>query len=177
VLWLAANLGVRLDWGLVLPATILGVGTLLVLGGRHVRIGGIVAIGVLAALATLVLPLAPSSPAIAIGDQRVVVTDEAELAGTYSHGIGELVVDLSALELPSGTTFLVVESAVGDVTVVVPQGVAITGGVTVGIGEIDAFGARREGVRPALRLDVPGRDDRVLDLEVRALVGAVEVRR
>ena len=176
-LWLAAQNGLRLDWGIVLPAVILAVGVLLLLGGRHVRVGGVVAVGLLAAALTLVLPLAPRSVAIAAGDRDVVVTDTAELEPLYAHGVGALVVDLSGLELPPGTTFVEVELAVGEVTVIVPPDVAVTGSVALGVGEIDAFGTDREGLRPTLELDLPGSDDRVLELEVRGLVGEVEVRR
>lgn len=161
----------------MLPVVTLAVGVLLALGGRHVKVGGIVAVGLVAALVTLVLPLAPRDVSVAIGDREVVVVDTADLERRYALGIGSLVVDLSELELPPGTTFLVVESFIGEITVIVPSDVAVTGSVAVGAGEIEAFGTRREGVRPKLELDLPGRGDRVLDLEVRALVGELEVRR
>jgi hypothetical protein len=176
-LWFAAQRGLRLDWGIVLPAVIVAVGVLLLLGGRHVRVGGVIAVGLIAAAATLVLPLAPRSAAVAVGDRAVVVTDTADLESVYAHGVGELVVDLSGLELPPGTTFVDVELAVGEATVIVPPDVAVTGSVALGVGEIEAFGTRREGLRPTLELDLPGSDERVLELGVRGLVGEVEVRR
>lgn len=176
-LWLAAQYGLRLDWGIVLPGVIVAVGVLLLLGGRHVRVGGIVAVGLIAATATLILPLAPSSVSVAIGDVEVVPSGIGDLEASYAHGIGSLVVDLSELDLPPGTTFLDVEFAIGEVTVIVPPDVGVSGSLAIGAGELDAFGTRREGVRPSLELDLPGRDPRVLALEVRGLVGEVRVRR
>lgn len=108
--------------------------------------------------------------------ERIVRPDDlAELAPAYEAGAGRFVFDLTEATWDGAEADLTVDLAAGEVVVIVPEGVAITGSGTVSIGQITAPSGRRGGVGDVERsFDVAGDDGR-LDLDLEVGVGSIRV--
>jgi phage shock protein PspC (stress-responsive transcriptional regulator) len=111
-----------------------------------------------------------------IGDRHERPASAAELKDEYRLGIGQLRLDLTAVELPAGETRVEVDMGFGEVEVTVPEGVAVRASGRAGAGEIDVFGLDAEG--RDVRKDVTDFDFENAErrLVIDARVGAGELR-
>jgi len=165
VVWFLSTLEVfRPNWRILLPAALVAVGALsilLALAGRRVDVVGT---GVLLVVLVVVASVAPSNLSWRVGEQEVRPDSLAELDDRYSHGIGEVTVDLRLLELERDVD-LEVSNGVGEVVVRVPPQAAVEVDARVGVGEAVAgnhastgfnhrLEERLEGEGPTLRLDL-----------------------
>ncbi|ANY07469.1 hypothetical protein AFB00_15520 [Pseudonocardia sp. HH130630-07] len=109
----------------------------------------------------------------------------AQIAPEYRRGTGTIDLDLSRVDLTpaagaDGPVRTRVEVGVGSVTVRVPEGADLLVRGSTGIGDVTVDGQSRTGEDTDLRVDDPGpdgRSGRVLELDLRAEIGAVEVLR
>jgi hypothetical protein len=177
VVWLLSLAGVPMPLEVVLPVALVAVGLALLVwpGGRR---SGLVGVGVVLLVLSLVTAVLPGTVAPSAGDRTYTVTDVAELEGTYDLGAGTLVVDLTGLE-PTGELDLTARVGMGELTVLLPDGVSLRGQARVGMGEVDVLGESRSGVAPTFDLDVDGSDagDGTLTLDLQVGLGQIEVRR
>ncbi|MEQ4205087.1 PspC domain-containing protein [Actinopolymorpha sp. B9G3] len=120
------------------PLGVVGLG--LILGAWFGRTRALIASGVVLALALPAASLADRWPGEAV-DLTLHPTSVSAIQGSYEYGVGELVIDLSAVPFRDGQH---VESSidvgVGDVLVVVPPDVDVIFKGDVGLGEISLFG-------------------------------------
>ena len=174
--WLASLAGVAIPWRQALPVALIVIGVAVLATSRRASRGGLIGLGVAVAIVAVIATLAPGQPAISAGDRTIAPSAGGSLARDYRLGLGSLVVDLSDMELPEGTTTLEVSVLIGEVTVIVPEGVRVVGSARAAVGEVTAFGQTSEGLRPDVVL-ADGTGPRVLRLNVGAVVGSVEVTR
>lgn len=135
----------------------------------------------------LILGMASSSstldinfPAQAIGDRVVRPIGVATLERTYRQGIGNLTIDLSQTGLMDKTTTLTIHQGVGNLDVVVPEGVGVETDVHIGIGHADVLGRRiadGAGVSQHHRTPDFATAEHRVSLQVHLGVGNVEVKR
>lgn len=178
ILWLLALAGVQIDWQLVLPIAVIGIGVLLLTGGRHVAHGGLIAVGIVLTVIALGLSVTPMQLSISAGDRTHTVTEVADLDPSYSLGAGTLTLDLRELDLPSGTTELDASVSFGELVVRVPDDVTVTGTGRTIAGEVVSFGRTTAGLAPRRALTEPGIEDGpILDLQLRTGFGRIEVTR
>ena len=175
-LWLASLAGVSIPWRQALPVALIVIGLVVLATSRRGTQGGLIGLGVAVAVAAVITTLAPGQPAMSAGDRTVTPSSSSALARDYRLGVGTLVVDLSDVELPEGTTSLEVSVMLGEVTVIVPADVRVVGSARAALGEVSALGESSEGVRPEVVLD-DGTGPRVLRLTAGAILGSVEVTR
>ena len=178
VLWLLHLAGVALVWELILPIAVIVIGVVLLAGGRGVARSGLIGLGVVLAVAALVLSVTPMQVSFTVGDRTHTVTDPAELESSYRLGAGTLTLDLRDLELPEGTTELAASVSMGELVVRVPAEVTVTGTGHTLAGEVDSFGRTTAGLAPRRVFDEAGVGGApVLDLELRTGLGRIEVTR
>ena len=77
-----------------------------------------------------------------VGESRVRVTAVEELEDEYRHGIGQIVVDLRALELDGGRHELDLSLGIGEMRVYVPDTISTTADIKVGAGNSRLSGVR-----------------------------------
>lgn len=177
VVWLLALAGVDLPWELLLPLALVGVGVLVLLSPLWRGGSGLVGLGIVLAVIALVVAV-PGSDALSAGDRAYAVTAVDDLQDRYGLGAGTMTLDLRELELPAGTTEVVAGVNLGELVVLVPADVTVTGEGRVFLGEIEHFERTRRGVAPRAAISEPGADEaRVLDLRLRVGLGQIEVRR
>jgi phage shock protein PspC (stress-responsive transcriptional regulator) len=114
-------------------------------------------------------------PGRGIGDRHFVVADPTALRDEYRLGIGTLELDLSGMRFPKGTTHLVMSVDAGDMQLILPPGVTLTGYAEARAGHIDILGREDDGWNADI--DLPGSGQRVLDLEAHVGAGSLRVER
>ena len=182
---IAASAG---DWWNVSGTRMLGIAILIigvgVLAGAITRAGarGLIPLGILAVI--LLIPVTAVDGLVddGVGSTTFRPLTLAELDDTYAHGIGELIVDLSRLDLDGETRDLDIDLGIGELTLLLPDEVGgtleienIAGEIIVNLpgGGNDFSSEGINQIPQVIRL--PGdRGTLVLDVEVD--LGLLEVR-
>ena len=159
------------------PALVLALsGGFLLLGAFWGRAGGLILIGLVAAMVTA---------GVTFGDQwdphstTVVPTDSAQVQSSYSMDVGELVVDLTGVRDPKTLDGreITVDGNVGHLDVQVPDDVTVVAHTHVtGVGGISAFDRKGGGVDTtltAVHSGGPGAPRIVIDVDLH--VGGIDV--
>jgi phage shock protein PspC (stress-responsive transcriptional regulator) len=128
------------------PALALGItAVMLVLGSFWGRAGGLILVGLVAAVATGL-----STAAHSWDEQRLSYAPDtsSEVRGSYELEQGELLLDLSEVGDVEGLDGrdVQVDGGVGRVVVVVPDGVDVSVSANVGVGGVEVFGDRAGGL-------------------------------
>ena len=152
-------------------------------GVARARRGWLRGLGIaVASLAVLLLVLAAGFVAafdVHLGDgvaERTYAPATAdELRAEYELGIGELVFDLRAIELPLGETRLDLRVDAGKIRVLLPEDAAVRTAADAKLGEIDLLGQHVEGWEVEEQVNETG--TRVLVLDASVGIGEIEVRR
>ncbi len=177
VLWLVSLLGVAINWEVLLPVALLTIGVTLLVWPRSAG-SGLVGLGVVLLVVTLIATVLPGSASVSAGDRVYTPSAIAELEEVYDLGAGTLVLDLGELVV-SETTEVGARVGMGDLVVVVPEGVRLEGRARVGMGEVELFGVSSGGIVPSVDLatgEVGARGE-VLTLDLQVGLGQIEVRR
>ncbi len=178
VLWLlqAADV-VESPWGAVLPGALIAIGVAILIEARHGLHGGLVTLGIILTLALSVASLADVPLTGGVGDREHRPAAFAELDSPYELGIGEMTVDLSRVEFPAGETTVRVKQGIGDLTVILPEGVGAVVDWELGVGDITIFesfnqsGVGHDGVESRT-----GQRDATVRVRLSVGIGDVEVR-
>lgn len=150
-------------------------GLMLVVGAFVGRAGGLIPLGLLAAVVMVVLAAStPLSGSMAsVGQTRVTPDRLSQLEDGYAVGMGEIVLDLSATDLDADHE-LDLDLGIGHVRVIVPaEGLEVTGEADIVLGEIRLFGDTHA---DRARFDGPsGTDWPRLEIDVDGRVGQIEI--
>jgi len=188
-LWLLGSFGVSgITFGRTVSATLLVVGTGLVVGAFRGRGRGLVGAGLLLVPVVIVATLAPQVDGIVLtdGDVRERVERPATLAALpaeYEFGAGRTTIDLRGIDgealAAAGRTTLLIEFGVGELIVLLPADVAVEVEATLGIGELAVGDVRVGGIgqERTVRLDGTSPDTGLLVLTVEQGIGSMTVTR
>jgi phage shock protein PspC (stress-responsive transcriptional regulator) len=110
-----------------------------------------------------------------VGDRNYVVAGAQDLHRNYRLGIGDLSVDLRNVTFPAGETQVGARVDVGNLRVVVPQGVALRVHGDAELGQVEVLGRTADGRNVDKKIDQTGK--RVLVLDAHVGVGKVTVTR
>jgi phage shock protein PspC (stress-responsive transcriptional regulator) len=169
-------LDVSARWFLVYAVGVAAVG--IVAGAFFGRVLGPFVLAILLAM-SLAVAWAIDVPARwSAGDRIVSPVSAAQLEEEYRLGAGELVLDLSQLELGGATRRVEASVSVGKLLVLTPPGTTIEIDGHASLGEVELYGRDENGVDVSSSItgpELPSELDRLqLDLEVG--IGSVEVR-
>lgn len=157
------------------PALALAVvGLMLTVGAWFGRTGGLIFLGVVAAVS---LALSSLTSSLAIGNNEQTPATVAELDSPYSMGVGRIALDLTEIDGFAGER-VAADLGAGSVLVTVPDdiGVVVDAEVTGG-GEVVVDGERADGDSPRIRESLgPEAGDPDLTLDLSATFGRIEVR-
>ena len=126
--WLLDSAGIEVPWRAVLPAALIAVGLACVAGAFRGRQHALMVVGVALMVVLSVAVAADWDLDVpwtgGVGDRTERPTTPAELR-EYELGVGNLVVDLSRLQVPAGTTAVEARLGVGELVVELPDGVSV----------------------------------------------------
>ncbi|WP_215816610.1 PspC domain-containing protein [Pimelobacter sp. 30-1] len=159
----------------VYPATVLGVvGVMLLVGAFYGRAGGLILIGLVAAVATAATATVDR---LEMGQTKPPITESSQLKSSYELGVGEIVIDLrkvTDLENLDGRT-LDLDLDVGHIEVIVPkEGLTIEATGDVDAGEVLMFGKNQGNEGRGGHLTRP--DDPTLTVDAQLKLGQIEFR-
>ncbi|MDA8345569.1 MAG: cell wall-active antibiotics response protein LiaF [Thermaerobacter sp.] len=94
------------------------------------------------------------------------------------HLIGDIRLDLSQEQLPEGETPYDVSALIGDITILVPQDIAITVDADVSVGDLNIFGRREDGIGRHIHYESPNYAEAARKVKVHAhlMVGDITVQ-
>jgi predicted membrane protein len=162
----------------VLPIVLAVLGLGLIVGARNGPHGGLIVAGVFLSLMVVAAAAIPASFTAGVGDRRFVVTEQAQLESNYEVGLGNLVLDLSELDL-SQLRSVAVSVGAGELSVVLPDAIPVRITATSGAGEINLLGQRTDGVAVSREYQSESYTDSAVRLNLDLTVGAgsIEVKR
>ncbi len=178
--WLLQRLDIiDLDATLFLPVLLAAIGVALIAGAWDGEHAGLVVFGVVIAIITGLAAVAPSgSFAGGVGERAYAPVAAVDLEAEYHLGLGQLDLDLTALE-NIGRREVAVRVGAGETRIVVPAGMAVSIDAQVGAGEVILFGQQWSGLDVHERYvstDYATQPD-ALRLDVEVAAGKVEVTR
>ncbi len=156
----------------LLAAVLVVIGVGLVVGTWWGRARWLVFPGVALALVVTTLAYAPYTAgafADGAGERHVRPTSLAELRGEYRLGFGELVLDLSRLDLDGRARRVDARVGFGQLGVIVPEDATVAASGRAGAGEVNLFGEIQGGLGVTAETRRDGEDDAgrlLLDLDV-----------
>lgn len=183
VAWLLEVLdAVEVPWDVFLPGGLILIGVVLLMNARSgASQGGLIATGIVLTV-VLALGSAVDFPISGgVGERREEPTTEAQLREGYRLGIGQLTVDLTELPLGQipvrGTVRLRARVGIGQLVVIVPEGLQVRAEARAGLGNVRVFDVEGSGF-DVERTVGPGQDATPsLELVLSVGIGQVEVRR
>jgi phage shock protein PspC (stress-responsive transcriptional regulator) len=182
--------GALLSWNLatthdvpaevVLASCLAVVGLGLAVGAFVGRARGLIVVGALLVVATSIAGVSHVGLRGGVGDRTWAPRTVAGLHDTYRLGIGEATLDLTRLRLAPGETVdLRVRQGVGDLEIILPDGVSADVDMDVNAGEIRLpVGEQRNGTSVHRRyVDPRDTTSPVITIDAELGVGSLEVRR
>jgi hypothetical protein len=148
--WLLQSLDViDVPWDALLPASLIAVGAVLVVGSRTGRHSGLIALGIVLTLVTA-LAAAVDVPLIGgAGQREITPLTAADLEARYDLAVGQMVIDLSSLQLRSGDRVeLEARVGLGELVVELPENIPIEANARASVGEVDVLGQQASGFGP-----------------------------
>jgi hypothetical protein len=134
-------------WRVILPAALVVVGLAVLVLSLWGGAGELIGVGVVLTVLVIASALLPDQLSARIGDQDHRPATAEELSDRYSHGIGELTIDLRGLgvdDLPDGAT-VGASVGVGELEVRVPRELTVVVVATAGVGEVSTFDRSNSG--------------------------------
>ena len=121
-------------------------GAMLLLGAFWGRAGGLIFIGLITAAATLGATATDNYDGKRL---TYTPTSSAEVRDTYDMGAGELTLDLSQVDDVEGLDGheLAIDGGIGEIEVIVPDGMDVTVDATTGVGDVSVFGRAQRRLR------------------------------
>ena len=169
--------GVDVRWDVALAVGAIGTGVAVVAGvALRRRTGGLVVVGLV--LATLAIAVSAVDVRLEgpIGTRVYTPVETSDLKRDYDISIGDLRLDLSNAALAEGDTEVDANVGIGELTVIVPEDVALDVDASASAGEVTVFGRSESGVDADLSESIPARgSDRTLRIDAHVGLGDVIV--
>jgi Cell wall-active antibiotics response 4TMS YvqF len=173
--WLLDSLDViEVSWTIFFPVALIitGIGVLAASPG-HTE-GGLVGLGVVLTVLTVMTALSPLDVFRGgIGQRSFTPTSAADLEEEYVLGIGQMELDLRELDVSEGTLSVKASVGMGQLQVRVPGDVNLVATGSAALGQVELLGEDQGGFGPNLetQIDVPGS---AVTIELEASVGMGE---
>jgi hypothetical protein len=176
--WLLQALDViDIPWDALLPVALIAVGVVLVIGSRTGRYGGLIALGIVLTITTALVAAVDLPLVGGVGQREITPLTAADLEPRYDLAIGQMVIDLTQLQLQLGDRVdLEARVGMGELVVRLPGNVTVTAHARAGLGDIQILGEEASGFAPERDVAVASESSRgefVLDLSVG--LGSVKV--
>jgi hypothetical protein len=163
-------------WGLLLPAALMLVGLGVMYGARRQDVGGLVTLGVLLTVATVISgAISFIGPWNGVGQVREAPTVVADVSEVYEHGIGDYILDLGMVPFVDDQT-VSLNMGVGAARIIVPRDAKVVVHAETGIGKLVLFNRVVDGLGLSLDQTWPGTGP-TIHINAELGIGELEIRR
>ena len=167
---------ISVTWALLVPLALTLVGLAVTLGARTENVSGLIGLGVVLTILTLITSAFGSAqPWDGVGQNVVRPQLLGDVATSYDHGIGDYTLDLSDVIFVSDRT-IDVSLGIGATRIVVPDNVTVIVHAENGIGQLSVFGERVDGVGLSMDRTWEGGTP-TIEITVDQGIGDLEIRR
>jgi hypothetical protein len=147
LLWLLETIDVLdVSWDVVFPAALIVIGAALMIATRRNGRGGLITVGVILTIVTVGISALDFPLRGGAGERTFRPASVGDLARDYHLAFGQLTLDLTALDLPSGTTRVEASVGFGELVVELPEGVPVEVEGTASAGEVRLVRASESGL-------------------------------
>lgn len=137
---------VNVTWTLLAPIALALIGLAIMVGARTENVSGLVGLGILLTIVTLMTSAFGSAqPWDGVGQSIIRPEIPADVASSYDHGIGDYTLDLSDVTFTSDRV-IDVSLGIGATRIVVPEDATVIVHAENGIGQLTVFDERVDGV-------------------------------
>jgi phage shock protein PspC (stress-responsive transcriptional regulator) len=176
VLGIAAGVAAAFGAGTAMAVVVVIAGVALVIGGFAGGARWLIIPALVMAVPVAVVSAADIDLKGGVGERDYRPVSVSDLDASYRLGVGQLQLDLSDVDLPSGTTDLDLHVGVGHVELDVPEDVCVQLRGDVGVGEVRAFGRGNSGFDVQVdRRPIGAGDNPVLFVDADVGLGQIEV--
>lgn len=179
VLWLLERTAVfDLSVTAVLAMATMVIGIALMFLSTEGPHGGLIVLGTVLAVITLITAAAPFEGFQGgVGDRTVELTSVDEIRPDYNLAMGKLTIDLRNIEDLDAATSLTASVGTGELIIRIPEGTAIDVDASVGAGQVEILGRVIDGLGIDESYQSPGYSEagESLKLDLQAFTGRVEV--
>jgi hypothetical protein len=159
---------------IALAVTVLGLG--LLVGTVAGRARWLILVGVLSVPLLFGSPVFEFNFDVVTSGTSCVIPDSPEaIPSVVSHGVGEVVIDLTDMEWDGAEVDLDAELDIGQMTIYIPEDVGLVGVGHSSIGVVEFQADQNAGFNPALHFDSPGTNG-TLNLSAIVRIGSLEIR-
>lgn len=179
-IWLLEALGVAVPFGMIVPIVLISLGIGVAVSGARGEDSGMVGLavflGVVLAIGSLLFAVLDVPIRGGVGERVHAPVTAAELEDAYGLFAGTVTLDLQDLVLPPGTAEVRAATVLGEVVVIVPEGMAVDVDASAAGGTIDLFGTTTEGLGLRDEFTTEGFDGATTRLQLELRAGLGEVR-
>ncbi|HVR31088.1 MAG TPA: LiaF domain-containing protein [Acidimicrobiia bacterium] len=179
VLWLLERTAVfDLSVTAVLAMATMVIGIALMFLSTEGPHGGLIVLGTVLAVITLITAAAPFEGFQGgVGDRSVELTSVDEIRPDYNLAMGKLTIDLRQIDDLGAVTTLTASVGTGELIIRIPEGIAIDLDARVGAGQLEILGQVIDGLGIDETYQSPGYSEarESLKLDLQAFTGRVEV--
>ena len=171
--------GVDIRWDVALAVGAIGTGVAVVAGVvLRRRTGGLVVVGLVLAMLAVTVSAVDVRLEGPIGSRAYSPVETSDLKSDYDLSIGNLELDLSNAALAAGDTDVDANVGIGELRVIVPDGVDVDVDASASAGEVRVFGRSESGVDAELAASIHApRSDRTLRIDAHVGLGDIVVER
>lgn len=167
---------VSVGWQMLVPLALMLVGIGIMLGAQNQNVSGLVGLGVVLTILTVMISTV-GSVGPWNGTGRTVERPEvlADVSDNYDHGVGDYTLDLSRVTFTTDRV-ISVDLGIGASRIIVPENATVIVHAETGIGELTVFGERADGV--GLSMDrTSGDGEPTIEINADLGIGELEIRR
>jgi hypothetical protein len=148
--WLLHSLDViDVPWDALLSVALIAVGAVLVVGSRTGRYSGLIALGIVLTIATALVAAVDVPFTGGVGQREITPLTAADLDPRYDLAVGQMVIDLSQLQLQPGEEVEVeARVGIGELVVDVPEGLNVDAHAQAGLGDVQLLDQQASGFGP-----------------------------
>lgn len=121
-------------------------------------------------------PFGDGSLSWGIGDYRPDLTGKEIGQARFSHGMGDVDLDLTRAIIPEGSTSMRASHGMGDLTIIVPRELPVRVNASAGLGNVFVLGKRSEGISPNVTFQSEDYEGSSRKLNIDASVGLGDVK-
>lgn len=175
--WLLQTIGaLEVPWGALIPGALIVVGIMTMIAARGGHAGGLIGLGIVLTILSVVTAGLRVPLRGGVGERNESPASAAGLRDRYELAIGKMELDLTDLDLSTGTTVVDASVGIGELVIELPEGTAARVEAEASLGNAEVLTRQESGFGPDVLLIDEGYDTASTRLSITISVGLGNIR-